>query len=67
MLFESVGERRIREAMERGDFDDLPGAGGPLRHAGKPYEPTWWVREWVKRNRLDSDATAGTTDGDPAD
>lgn len=25
-----VAEQRIREAMERGDFDDLPGKGRPL-------------------------------------
>lgn len=28
--FEIIAERRIREAMERGEFDDLPGAGRPL-------------------------------------
>ncbi len=28
--FEIVAERRIREAMERGEFDKLPGAGRPL-------------------------------------
>ena len=31
MLFlELIAERRIRDAQERGDFDDLPGAGAPL-------------------------------------
>ena len=29
--FELLAERRILEAMERGDFDRLPGAGKPLR------------------------------------
>jgi hypothetical protein len=28
--FEELAESRIREAMERGDFDDLPGMGRPL-------------------------------------
>ena len=27
----AIAERRIQEAQERGDFDDLPGAGRPLR------------------------------------
>ena len=27
----AIAERRIREAQERGDFDDLPGAGRPLQ------------------------------------
>jgi hypothetical protein len=28
--FAVIAERRIREAMERGEFDDLPGKGKPL-------------------------------------
>jgi len=28
--FDALAERRIREAQENGDFDDLPGAGAPL-------------------------------------
>jgi hypothetical protein len=28
--FDAIAERRIREAQERGEFDDLPGAGMPL-------------------------------------
>src|SRR5262245_29406457 len=27
---DDMAERRIREAQENGDFDDLPGAGAPL-------------------------------------
>ena len=29
--FEIIAEQRIREAMERGEFDGLPGAGRPLK------------------------------------
>ena len=29
--FEIIAEQRIREAIERGEFDRLPGAGRPLR------------------------------------
>jgi hypothetical protein len=29
-IFARIAEARIREAMERGEFDDLPGAGRPL-------------------------------------
>ena len=29
-MFDQIAERRIAEAIERGDFDDLPGAGRPL-------------------------------------
>jgi len=30
LTFELIAERRIREAQDRGDFNDLPGAGAPL-------------------------------------
>jgi len=29
-IFEQLAERRINEALARGDLDDLPGAGQPL-------------------------------------
>jgi hypothetical protein len=29
-IFEILAERRITDAMRRGDFDNLPGAGRPL-------------------------------------
>ncbi len=29
-VFEKLAEQRIQEAMERGDFDNLPGKGKPL-------------------------------------
>jgi DnaJ-like protein len=29
-ILATVAERKIREAMERGEFDDLPGKGKPL-------------------------------------
>lgn len=40
-IFEIIAERRIREAMERGDFDNLPLKGKPLPPddlAGVPEE-----------------------------
>ena len=48
----SAVERQIREAEERGLFDDLPGKGKPLRNLGKAYDPLWWVKEWVARERI---------------
>lgn len=30
LMLDAIAERRIREAQERGDFDDLPGTGSPL-------------------------------------
>ncbi len=31
LAFEIIAENRIREAVERGEFDGLPGAGQPLK------------------------------------
>jgi hypothetical protein len=47
--YESVVDRRIREAQERGEFDNLPGAGKPLPGAGGEYDEDWWVRDWIRR------------------
>lgn len=48
MGFESWIDRQIREAQERGEFDDLPSAGKPLPGAGEPLEEDWWIRRKVR-------------------
>ena len=50
---ESHVDRVIREAMERGEFDDLPGVGKPIPGAGSRDDQWWWFRRWVKRNQID--------------
>ncbi len=49
---ETVVENRIRQAIEEGKFDDLPGLGKPIPDIDEPYDPLWWVRQWVRRERL---------------
>jgi Domain of unknown function (DUF1992) len=49
---ESLVERRIREAAERGAFDDLPGAGKPLDLTDAD-DPDWWVKRYARRENLD--------------
>jgi hypothetical protein len=53
--WESPVERAIREAQERGEFDNLPGAGKPLRGIGASDvdDPDWWVKGLVQREQLD--------------
>lgn len=46
-------EKQIREATERGEFDDLPGAGKPLRGVDNP-DPDWWVKGMLEREGLDA-------------
>ena len=36
--WESLVDRLIRESMERGEFDDLPGSGEPIDLAENPFE-----------------------------
>lgn len=49
-------ERQIREAMDRGEFDALPGAGKPLADLDRQYDPSWWARRWVERARVEDEA-----------
>jgi len=49
MQFEGWIDRQIREAMERGEFDNLPGAGRPLEL--DPSED-WWVKAKMRREDL---------------
>ncbi|MQA01234.1 MAG: DUF1992 domain-containing protein [Streptosporangiales bacterium] len=49
---ESVVEQKVREAQERGDFDDLPGAGEPIPDIDRPYEDTWWIKRKMRRENL---------------
>jgi hypothetical protein len=50
--FETWVERRIREATERGEFDNLPGAGKPIADLDKPHDELWWVRQKLRRENL---------------
>jgi DnaJ-like protein len=45
-------ERRIREAVERGEFDNLPGAGRPIADLDKPHDELWWVKAKLRRENL---------------
>lgn len=65
--FESLPERLIREAIEAGEFDDLPGRGRSLAGAGTVDDDIWWVRNWVERNRIDSQSPTRTEQGSSAD
>jgi hypothetical protein len=47
--YESSIDRQLREAQERGEFDNLEGLGKPLRDAGREYDEDWWVKDWLRR------------------
>jgi hypothetical protein len=49
--FERLAEQRILEAMGRGEFDNLPGAGKPLILDDHPFVPDeLWMAHKILRN-----------------
>lgn len=45
----------IEEAIARGDFEDLPGAGKPLK-LPSTHDPDWWIKERLLEGDVDRDA-----------
>jgi len=45
-------EMSIQQAIRRGDFDDLPGAGKPLKNLNQSYDPDWWIRQKIESEKL---------------
>lgn len=43
---------QIERAMERGDFDNLPGQGKPLGDLGSPYDRDWWLKKLIEREQI---------------
>jgi hypothetical protein len=43
---------QVRQAMERGDFDNLPGAGKPIEGLGTEHDPDWWLKKLVAREKI---------------
>ena len=52
MRYESWVERQVREAIERGEFDNLPGAGRPLPGINGREDENWWVKGFLEREQL---------------
>ncbi|PTT22921.1 MULTISPECIES: DUF1992 domain-containing protein [Microbacterium] len=45
-------ETAIQQAIRRGEFDDLPGAGKPLTGLGESHDPDWWIRRKIETEQL---------------
>lgn len=59
--FESVVDREIRLAAERGEFDNLPGAGKPLPGWGGADDELWWIKDYLRREGLTSEGMLPTS------
>ena len=46
-----LADLQIRRAIDRGEFDDLPGSGKPLDLSDSD-DPDWWLKRLMKRERL---------------
>src|SRR4051794_10645124 len=45
-------ENSIQQAIRRGEFDNLPGAGKPLPGLSGTHDPDWWIRRKIEREQL---------------
>ncbi|MEZ5096471.1 MAG: DUF1992 domain-containing protein [Nocardioides sp.] len=45
-------ELQVQQAIDRGDFEDLPGFGKPIEGLGATHDPDWWVKRLVERERI---------------
>ncbi|MFG6504093.1 DUF1992 domain-containing protein [Microbacterium sp. P05] len=45
-------ETALQQAIRRGDFDDLPGAGKPLDGLTDSHDPDWWIRRKIATEQL---------------
>ncbi|KQX06963.1 MULTISPECIES: DUF1992 domain-containing protein [Microbacteriaceae] len=45
-------ENSIQQAIRRGEFDNLPGAGKPLEGLDGQHDPDWWIRRKIEREQL---------------
>ena len=45
-----IADRKIREAMEEGAFDNLEGTGKPLPHEEPGSDPSLWMAHHIMKN-----------------
>ena len=53
-----IAENRIREAMERGEFEHLEGAGRLFCDLDGHDGPDWWITRKLQRERLSAEDAA---------
>jgi hypothetical protein len=43
---------QLRQAIDRGDFDELPGYGKPLTNLTGEHDPDWWIKQLIEREQI---------------
>ncbi|MEI3847935.1 MULTISPECIES: J-domain-containing protein [unclassified Microbacterium] len=46
-----LADLQIRRAIERGEFDDLPGSGRPI-DLSDSHDPDWWLKSLMRREGM---------------
>jgi hypothetical protein len=45
-------DQQIRVAMAKGEFDELSGAGKPIKDLGTEHDPDWWLKKLIEREQI---------------
>jgi hypothetical protein len=45
-------EEQIQDAQRGGEFDRLEGVGRPIPGIEAPYDPLWWVKKLLEREKI---------------
>lgn len=45
-------ELNIQMAIQRGEFDNLPGAGKPIEGLDRTHDPDWWIRQKIQNENI---------------
>ncbi|OIJ24505.1 J-domain-containing protein [Nocardioides luteus] len=43
---------QVQQAIQRGEFDNLPGAGRPIKNLDRDHDPDWWVKQLIEREQI---------------
>ncbi len=54
----AVVRSALEDAIARGDFDDLPGMGRPLKGLHNAEDPDWWIKQKMEAEELSGVAPA---------
>ena len=43
---------QVQRAIERGEFDNLPGMGKPIPDLDTTHDPDWWLKRFIEREQV---------------